>query len=244
MSRYEVQVMNSFRNDTCADGQCGAFWGQVPPRVNASRTPGAWQSYDILMKAPEFDEARQLVAPTPHHVFHNGVLIHDDESFLGETTRAYQKHGKGPFMLQAHKGSPVVFRNLWAVADVDYDAAFPAFLQLFGENLDRPVSRRWEERSPITVIGADMVVRMDVDKDGRLTRDEFLGFWMGRFGSQDRDGSGRLSASEFPAAVAFEGCDANGDGLLTRDEYRSVYAPQFDGLDSDDDEVITGRDRR
>ena len=138
----------------------------------------------------------------------------------------------------------MVFRNLWAVADVDYDAELPAFLQLFGENSDRPVSQRWEERPPITVMGADMVGRMDVDKDGRLTRDEFLGFWMGRFDSQDKDGSGQLSAAEFPAAEAFKGGDANGDGLLTRDEYRSVYAPQFDGLDTDDDDVITGWDRR
>ncbi len=244
MSRYEIQVMNSFRNDTCADGQCGAFWGQVPPRVNASRKPGAWQSYDILMKAPEFDEAGKLVAPTRTTVFHNGVLIHDDESFLGETTRPYQKHGKGPFMLQAHKGSPVAFRNLWAVKDINYEAALPAFRKLFGDNLDQPISRRWEKRSPIKVIGADMVVRMDVDKDGRLTRDEFLGFWMDQFGPQDRDGSGRLDVSEFPSPVALKGSDQNQDGLLNRDEYRQVYAPQFDSLDSDNDEVITSRDRR
>jgi hypothetical protein len=245
MSRYEVQVMNSFGNDTCADGQCGAFWGQVPPRVNSSRPPGQWQSYDILMKAPEFAEDGSLIAPTRATVYHNGVLIHDDESFLGETTRGYQQHGKGPFMLQAHAGSPVAFRNAWAVADVDYDAELPAFRELFGaNNPDRPVARAWENRAPVSILGAGMVAQMDADKDARVTRDEFLGFWMGRFDPQDKDGSGHLDGTEFPAAEALKGADGNKDGLLTRDEYRRVYAPQFDGLDTDDDDVITGRDRR
>ncbi|MEO1855967.1 MAG: family 16 glycoside hydrolase, partial [Rubritalea sp.] len=35
MSGYELQVMNGYKNPTCADGSCGAIYGQHPPRVNA-----------------------------------------------------------------------------------------------------------------------------------------------------------------------------------------------------------------
>ena len=40
MSAYELQVLNSFQNNTFADGSCGAVYGQHPPLVNASRAIG------------------------------------------------------------------------------------------------------------------------------------------------------------------------------------------------------------
>ena len=74
MSAYELQVLNSFQNDTFADGSCGSVYGQHPPLVNASRAPGNWQSYDILYKAPIFQKMDLLQSPcvdrapqrTPH----------------------------------------------------------------------------------------------------------------------------------------------------------------------------------
>ena len=63
MSAYELQVLNSFQNDTFADGSCGAVYGQHPPLVNASRAPGNWQSYDILYKAPVFETDGSLAEP-------------------------------------------------------------------------------------------------------------------------------------------------------------------------------------
>ena len=40
---------------------------------------------------------------------------------------AYEKHGKLPLALQDHKGSPVHFRNMWAIDDVDYDKELSTF---------------------------------------------------------------------------------------------------------------------
>ena len=40
MGRYEVQVLDSYRAATYADGQAAALYGQFPPLVNASRPPG------------------------------------------------------------------------------------------------------------------------------------------------------------------------------------------------------------
>ncbi|MDQ3605723.1 MAG: DUF1080 domain-containing protein [Gemmatimonadota bacterium] len=54
MGRYEVQVLDSYRSDTYADGQ-------YPPRFNASRPPCEWQTYDIYFRRPRFgaDGARR-----------------------------------------------------------------------------------------------------------------------------------------------------------------------------------------
>ena len=52
MGRYEIQVLDSYENETYYDGQCGAIYKQHPPLVNACRKPGEWQTYDIIFTAP------------------------------------------------------------------------------------------------------------------------------------------------------------------------------------------------
>lgn len=139
MSAYELQVVNSFENPTFADGMCGAIYGQHPPRANASRRPGEWQSYDILMKAPLFEESGKLDQPLRVTVFHNGILIHDDAWVYGEVGGPYKKHGKRPLMIQDHKGTGVSFRNLWIIEDVSYDEALPAFRNLYPQGADSSI---------------------------------------------------------------------------------------------------------
>src|SRR4029078_7158273 len=39
----EVQILDSFQNDTYPDGQAAALYGKFPPLVNASRKTGEWQ---------------------------------------------------------------------------------------------------------------------------------------------------------------------------------------------------------
>jgi hypothetical protein len=117
MGIYEVQVLDSYQNETYFDGQCGAIYKQHPPLVNASRKPGEWQSYDIIWTAPQFDEQGQLVSPAYITVLHNGVLIQNHFELLGDTPYnrppEYKAHpAKGPITLQYH-GNPVRFRNIW-----------------------------------------------------------------------------------------------------------------------------------
>jgi hypothetical protein len=116
MGVYEVQVLNSFRNVTYADGQAGAIYGQSPPLVNASRKPGAWQEYDIVFWAPIF-KGNKLVKPAVITVFHNGVLVQDHWVIKGrthhKTVPTYAPHGeKEPIKLQDHK-QVLRFRNIW-----------------------------------------------------------------------------------------------------------------------------------
>ncbi len=48
----EVQIFDSHRVKLYPDGQAAAIYAQTPPLVNASRAPGQWQSYDIVLLAP------------------------------------------------------------------------------------------------------------------------------------------------------------------------------------------------
>ncbi len=117
MNTYEVQVLDSFEARTYADGMAGALYGQFPPLVNASRKPGEWQTYDIVFRAPRFGADGALQAPARMTVFHNGILIHDNEALTGPTAHKarppYKAHAaRLPIGLQDH-AHPVRFRNIW-----------------------------------------------------------------------------------------------------------------------------------
>jgi hypothetical protein len=114
--RYEVQVLDSYNNKTYANGQAGAIYKQHAPLVNASRRPGEWQSYDIIYRAPVFDEDGKIIKRARMTVLHNGVLIQDNAEVMGYTWHdkpaSYIAHGPGSLYLQDH-GNPVRFRNIW-----------------------------------------------------------------------------------------------------------------------------------
>ena len=118
MGIYEVQVLDSYRNPTYADGAVGAIYGQYPPLVNASRPPGEWQTYDIVFHRPRFDANGGLTSPARMTILFNGVLIQDNAVLTGPTAHKqrppYAKHpDRLPLILQDH-GNPVRFRNIWA----------------------------------------------------------------------------------------------------------------------------------
>ena len=113
--RYEIQVLDSYQNKTYPNGQAGAFYGNNPPLVNASRKPGEWQTYDIVFIAPKPGEDGKSVIPGSFTVFHNGVLIQNHVTVSGKKTTAAVLSGaaaKGPLVLQDH-GNPVRYRNIW-----------------------------------------------------------------------------------------------------------------------------------
>jgi hypothetical protein len=127
-SRYEIQVLDSYRAPTYADGQAGAIYGQWPPLVNPMRKPGEWQSYDIVFTAPKFDGAK-LVEPAYETVFFNGVLVHNHQKLNGPTghrvVTPYEPYAtEQPLYLQDHPTSrPLRFRNIWIRRLRSYDGA-------------------------------------------------------------------------------------------------------------------------
>lgn len=117
MGMYEVQVLDSYQNDTYPDGQAGAVYGENPPLVNPTRPPGAWQAYDIVFHRPHFKADGSLARPARMTIFLNGVLIQDNFELVGPTAHharpPYTAHpDKLPLRLQDH-GNPVRFRNIW-----------------------------------------------------------------------------------------------------------------------------------
>ena len=117
MGRYEVQVLDSYDNETYFDGQCASVYKQQPPMVNVSRKPGEWQSLDIIFTAPTFNDDKSVATPAYVTVLHNGVLVHNHFELMGGTSYVeapkYSKHApKEPLNIQFH-GNPVRFRNIW-----------------------------------------------------------------------------------------------------------------------------------
>ena len=117
MGLYEVQVLDSYQNDTYPDGQAAAIYGQYPPLVNACRPPGEWQTYDIVFRRPRFRPDGALVSPARVTVIHNGLLVQDDVEPWGPTAwlqhTPYAAHAdKLPLAFQDH-GNPVRYRNIW-----------------------------------------------------------------------------------------------------------------------------------
>jgi len=117
MGHYEVQVLDSYDNKTYFHGQAGSVYKQYAPLVNASRPPGQWQSYDIIFRAPRFDEQGKAIERARVTVLHNGALIQNNVEIFGNTYNdrpaVYTAHAAlEPLRLQDH-GNPVRYRNIW-----------------------------------------------------------------------------------------------------------------------------------
>jgi hypothetical protein len=117
--RYEVQILDSYRNPTYPDGQMGALYGQVPPLANASRAPGEWQCLTIRYRAARFGEGGALISAPRASVILNGVVLQDNQAFLGPTAFGaigpWQTHGERlPIVLQDHgdAGGRIRFRRI------------------------------------------------------------------------------------------------------------------------------------
>jgi len=116
---YELQILDSYKNETYVNGQAGSLYKQYPPLVNASRPPGEWQTYDVVWTAPVFDADGKVTSPARVTAFHNGVLIQNNAVLSGETLYigkpVYRPYTTAPIKLQAHgdPSPPISFRNIW-----------------------------------------------------------------------------------------------------------------------------------
>ena len=121
--RYEVQILDSWRVEKPKHGDCGGIYQRWangkgfeghPPRINAARPPGAWQTFDIVFRAPRFDADGKKTANAQFvKVMHNGVIVHENVEVTGPTRAAAfsDEKPRGPLMLQGDHG-PVAYRNL------------------------------------------------------------------------------------------------------------------------------------
>jgi hypothetical protein len=117
MGRYELQVLDNYKNTTYPNGQAGSIYKQSIPLVNACKGPGEWQTYDVIFTAPRFGANGQMIIPARITVLHNGILVQNNTTIWGNTeyigSPTYQLHAsKEAFILQDH-GDLVSYRNIW-----------------------------------------------------------------------------------------------------------------------------------
>ncbi|SRR5258705_5000506 len=123
MGRYEIQIYDSYGQKSEYPGmECGGVYQRWingrgenghSPRVNASKPPGEWQSFDITFRAPRFDADGKKVSNAKFvKVVHNGKIIHENIDLTGPTRGAVWEDEKpaGSIMLQGDHG-PVAYRN-------------------------------------------------------------------------------------------------------------------------------------
>jgi hypothetical protein len=116
--RYEIQVLDSYMNDTYDNGSVGALYGIIAPNKDAQKKavkpPEQWNTYDITFHAPRVDAGNKVTEKGRLTVVLNGVTLIDDGKFDKVTGGAMDdKVGTpGPLRLQDH-GCKVRYRNIW-----------------------------------------------------------------------------------------------------------------------------------
>ena len=120
---YELQILDSYGKDEVGYSDCGGIYARWidekeadghAPRVNASKAPGEWQTFDVTFRAPRFDEDGKKIANARFvKVLLNDALVQDDVELNGQTRAPLlpEEGPRGPLMLQGDHG-PVAFRNI------------------------------------------------------------------------------------------------------------------------------------
>jgi hypothetical protein len=127
MGRYEIQILDSFGRGKVGHGDLGGLYQRwdtrrpkkqfgfegVPPKVNAAKAPGEWQTIDITFRAPRFDaEGKKSENAKFVKVMVNDQLVHENQEAAGPT-RAHplkDEAAKGPIAIQGDHG-PIAIRS-------------------------------------------------------------------------------------------------------------------------------------
>ncbi len=110
---YEIQVLDSWGKQKLGPGDMGAIYNAQPPKINACKKPGEWQTYEIHFKAPRFDGEKKVSNATFVKVILNGTTLHENVEMQGPTPTGVsgKEHAEGPLMFQGDHG-PVAYRNI------------------------------------------------------------------------------------------------------------------------------------
>ena len=123
---YEIQILDSAGTKKLSGDSCGGIYPRaeqkggyhhiddgIPPKVDAAKPAGEWQSMDVVWKSPRFDAAGKKTAnAVVVKAVLNGKVVHENQELKTPTGNNWDKPetATGPFMFQADHG-PVAFRN-------------------------------------------------------------------------------------------------------------------------------------
>lgn len=124
---YEIQIKDSHGKPEATASDCGGIYPRAellpkyhhidegyPPRTNACKPPGQWQTLDLMFRAPRFDQNGHKTKDARFEkVVLNGEVIHEGVDLPYPTGHAWhnKEMARGPILLQGDHG-PVAFRNL------------------------------------------------------------------------------------------------------------------------------------
>lgn len=124
---YEIQICDSWGMKKPGGGDCGGIYPRAelrpkyhyldkgfPPRVNACKRPGEWQTLHIHFQAPRFDAKGKKTANARFlKVVFNEQVIHENVEVATPTGHAWHQKevAAGPLLLQGDHG-PVAFRDV------------------------------------------------------------------------------------------------------------------------------------
>jgi hypothetical protein len=127
MGNYEIAIQDSYGKKEMVYGDTGGVYAFAlvgdkrgpgsPPKVNASRAPGQWESLHIWFRAPRFDASGKKVENARVlRVEHNGVLVQEGWELTGttrhSTVRPWDERAEAPLLVQGDHGG-VAFRNIY-----------------------------------------------------------------------------------------------------------------------------------
>jgi hypothetical protein len=99
--RYEAQILDNPDQKMALDSHgCGGLYSRIPPKVNAAKPAGEWQTFDITLVG------RQITVVLNGETVVEGIV----EGITGSALDPYEGE-PGPLMLQGDHGK-VRFRNI------------------------------------------------------------------------------------------------------------------------------------
>ncbi len=124
---YEIQLLDSAHVKEPTGAHCGGVYPRAenqpkyhhidkgsPPRVNAAKKPGEWQTMDIIFQSPRFDKNGKKTANARFvRVAHNGRVIQENVEvpYACGPNWNRKQHPKGPIIIQGNYG-PIAIRNV------------------------------------------------------------------------------------------------------------------------------------
>ncbi len=127
MGLYEIQLFDSAGKAKLTGSDCGGIYPRAklrpryqtiddgfPPKVNAAKPAGEWQTLEATFRAPRFDnDGNKMENARMVKAVLNGQVIHQDVELKHPTGSNWVRKEvpKGPLMFQGDHG-PVAFRNI------------------------------------------------------------------------------------------------------------------------------------
>ena len=124
---YEIQILDSHRVARPTAAHCGGIYpraeaeptyhyvdGGVPPRTNAARPPGQWQTLEVVFQSPRFDAKGKKTANARFvKVVLNGQTLYENQEvpYPSGLNWRRKEFPAGPIILQGDYG-PIAFRRV------------------------------------------------------------------------------------------------------------------------------------